>query len=523
MTSWLEWIKKNAIFFSAVLVLVLITVNTGIVYYNDWVLKKNIRVKAETERAIFLTNQLWNQVVRNVDVGMRGFAITKADGLLSPMRDGIRDNPKIQTELRALTASQGFDKPIAIDSIGFAVGNFIRATEEMVALIRIDSMREFREKLSKDPGRDAWQIYARNSAKINDFENSLNEHAQEQYSNASNRTVIVQVILNIIALPTLIFLIFRINRDWKVRRELFSKLDKNNREFLFNPGESEGTVKEDQVIDASIANFKTATHFISQISNGNFAATWDSMTPENEALNTKNLAGELVRMRDKLKKIKADDEVRNWTTEGIAKFSDVLRHQQDNLQALSLDILTFLTKYLGAQQGCLFVLNDDDGESGEYLDMTACYAFEKRKHITKRIEIGQGIIGQVYMEKEAVLMTDVPQGYTEITSGLGHRTPTSLLIVPMKYNEKVEAVIELAGFRQIARHEIDFMERVGELTASALGTARRNERLRVILDQSKMQTEQLRAQEEEMRQNMEEMQATQEALVREQNERKQDF
>jgi transcriptional regulator with GAF, ATPase, and Fis domain len=313
-------------------------------------------------------------------------------------------------------------------------------------------------------------------------------------------------------------MIFRINRDRKNRINLFLKLEENNREFLFNPGTDLGRINENQVIDNSIRNLKQATQFISQVSSGDFTVQWEGITKDNKSVNDKNLVGELTRMRDNMKSIKAQDEIRNWTSEGLAKFSDVIRQNQNNIQSLSYDVLVYLTKYMNAQQGCLFVLQEDIEDGHLYLEMTACYAFNRKKHVTKRLEIGQGVIGQAYLEGTPVLLTDVPNGYTEITSGLGESTPTSILVVPMKYNEKIEAVIEIAGFEKFEKHQVEFMEKVGEITASTLGSVKNTEKMQHLVDQFKSQTEQLKAQEEELRQNMEEMEATQEALRRSDSE-----
>jgi CHASE3 domain sensor protein len=512
--KFISLIKRHALISAAILVLVFISANTAIVYYNNWILERTTEVKKETERAIYQTDQIWNQVVRNVDIGMRGYALTKEERLLQPTRDGERDMKGIVKELREITSRQGFQHPKAIDSIETAVNAFIKTTLQMVELAKADNLEQLRVELSKDPGKDAWNAYNVNATKIKNFENERKAEADKSYEMANSRTVWMQMFVLVIALPTLGFMIFRVNRDRKNRRDLFLKLEKNNREYLFNPGTEIGRINENQVIDNSIRNFKQATQFISQVSSGNFSVQWEGVTKENSAVNDKNLAGELIRMRDNMKNIKAQDEIRNWTTEGLAKFSDVIRQNQNNIQSLSYDVLVYLTKYMNAQQGCLFVLQEDIEDGHMYLEMTACYAFNRKKHVSKRIEIGQGVIGQAYLEGSPVLLTDVPNGYTEITSGLGESTPTCILVVPMRYNEKIEAVIEIAGFDKFEKHQVEFMEKVGEITASTLGSVRNTEKMQHLVDQFKTQTEQLKAQEEELRQNMEEMEATQEALRR---------
>lgn len=517
-------IKRHALISSTILLLLLVVGSIVIAILNHFALQRKDAVAAEVKQANDQTEQVWDQVVRNVDIGMRGYALVRNDSLtteeqvkslLEPLNTGKRDLDTIVARIEKITKKQGFKQPEAIDSVRAVAKDFIETAEAMVALVKNNQMDEFRKQLRSDPGKQSWIRYDKPKQIIKAFEDDLGEKAKQSYEGASQFSLIFQIILGVIALPTLGFMIYKINNDRVARRNLFLKLDKNNREFLFNPGgATEKRINENEVIDSSIRNFKSATAFISQVSNGNFGVQWDGITTENAKLNTSNLAGELMQMRDRMKMIKAQDEIRNWITEGLAKFSDVIRKNDSNINELSYDVLVYLTKYMNAQQGCLFVVQEDLEDSHEYLEMTACYAFNRRKHLTKRLEIGSGIIGQVFLEGTSTLLTDVPNGYTEITSGLGDGTPTSILIVPMKYNQKVEAVIELAGFEKFEKYQIEFMEKVGEITASTLGSVKNTEKMQHLVNQFKSQTEQLRAQEEELRQNMEEMEATQEAMRR---------
>jgi hypothetical protein len=84
----------------------------------------------------------------------------------------------------------------------------------------------------------------------------------------------------------------------------------------------------------------------------------------------------------------------------------------------------------------------------------------------------------------------------------------------MKYNERVEAVLELASFVKFEPHEVEFLEKAGEVIASSIYATKTNERTTKLLKETQEQAEVLKAQEEELRQNMEEMQATQEDMRR---------
>jgi PAS domain S-box-containing protein len=138
--------------------------------------------------------------------------------------------------------------------------------------------------------------------------------------------------------------------------------------------------------------------------------------------------------------------------------------------------------------------------------------------LEKKVPPGKGLVGQCYLEGDTIYMKEVPQDFVNITSGLGDARPNCVLIVPLKLNDKIEGVIELASLKPFAEHEIEFIEKLGETLASAIITVRSAESTNILLEQTQQQAEEMRAQEEEMRQNMEELQATQEQMHRKNEE-----
>ncbi|MFC2479822.1 MAG: GAF domain-containing protein, partial [Bacteroides sp.] len=101
-----------------------------------------------------------------------------------------------------------------------------------------------------------------------------------------------------------------------------------------------------------------------------------------------------------------------------------------------------------------------------------------------------------------------------LTSGIGQAPPTELLLVPLKTDEELLGVLELASVRGFQPHEIEFVKMVSSSIASTLLTAQSNQRNADLLQQAQAQQVQMREQEEEMRQNLEEIQATQEEMER---------
>jgi uncharacterized membrane protein len=214
-----------------------------------------------------------------------------------------------------------------------------------------------------------------------------------------------------------------------------------------------------------------------------------------------------------------NERKRNWVTEGLTSITDILR-TQGNANHVFDDILAQLIKYLNANQGGLYVVHgrEEGDEENVSIRMVACYAYSRKKYLNQTFEVGEGLIGQCYLEEDVIYMTDIPSDYVRISSGLGEGTPTSLLLMPLKVNDVMEGIVEIASFHPLEPHEIEFISKAGENIASFVQGHRINERTAKLLEDTQMQAEQMRAQEEEMRQNLEELAATQEEMHRKERE-----
>jgi hypothetical protein len=228
------------------------------------------------------------------------------------------------------------------------------------------------------------------------------------------------------------------------------------------------------------------------------------------------LGQSLLDMRYNLQLFAEADKKRNWATQGLATFSDILRTNTD-LNNLCAKIIAALVKYIGANQGGIFLLRDI-GKDQPYLELISGYAYDRQKYLTKRIEVGEGLLGQCILEGDYILLTEIPKNYIQITSGLGMATPTCILILPLKINNEIYGAIELASFSIIEEHQITFLQKVGENIASSIASVQVNNSTKSLLSEAQLMSEELRAQEEEMRQNMEELTATQEEMTRKETE-----
>lgn len=261
-------------------------------------------------------------------------------------------------------------------------------------------------------------------------------------------------------------------------------------------------------INTALSNFveglKSIVGFSRSIGAGDFNTDFTPLSKDD------SLGNNLLIMRDNLKLVSEEDRKRNWTTGGLAKFSELLREESDNVSSLTEKLIAELVAYLKANQGGVFVLEGQ--EDTAYMCLKSCYAWDRRKFIDQQIYLGDGLVGQSWLEQDVLYLTDVPADYIKITSGLGKALPKSLLIVPMISNDQVYGVIEIASFNEFQEHEIEFVKRLAESTAATIASASVNERTKVLLEQTQVNTKQLRKHEEDLVFNQQEMKKNQKLL-----------
>ena len=101
-------------------------------------------------------------------------------------------------------------------------------------------------------------------------------------------------------------------------------------------------------------------------------------------------------MRDSLQhanaeeeKRKVEDSKRAWANEGFALFSDILRQNSNSIDNLADEVVRNLVKYFSVNQAGMFIINDDD-KNDVFFQYMAAYAWDRKKYVTKRIELERG-------------------------------------------------------------------------------------------------------------------------------------
>lgn len=223
-----------------------------------------------------------------------------------------------------------------------------------------------------------------------------------------------------------------------------------------------------------IAGLKKAVNFSQALSNGDFTSSFQPISEKDSLGNT------LLRLKESLIKSQEEESVRKQeeiqrqkTNEGLTMFAEILRQHSENIQDLADTVISSLVNFMNANQGALFFLNDEDTENVFY-ELIGAYAYNRKKYLSKEIKPGEGLVGAVALEKYTVYMTDIPEDYIDIESGTGSANPRSVLIVPLKIEDQVLGVIELASFNEFKKEEIATVEKIAESIASSLSNAKIN-------------------------------------------------
>lgn len=327
--------------------------------------------------------------------------------------------------------------------------------------------------------------------------------------------IIISIIISIIII--VIGITIFINSFAKIIIKLenvISDLAKGKQVTQFKYKRNDEIGKITNSINTLADGLRNTSQFASEMGRGEFNTSFKPLSQEDVLGNSLlNMRQSLIQAQEEQQKRKLEDEKQNWATQGLAQFGEILRQNNNNIEKLSYDIIKNLVSYCNLNQGAIFILNDED-DNNKFLELTACYAYEKRKYVDRRIEIGEGLVGACFYEKKTVHLEDIPDGYILITSGLGLATPKELLIVPLVLNEVVYGVLELASFNSFKDFEIQFIEKIAESIASTVSSVKINLRTSGLLEKSREQAEINRIQEEEMRQNLEELRLAKEEAAR---------
>ncbi|HEV8271111.1 MAG TPA: HAMP domain-containing protein [Chitinophagaceae bacterium] len=214
--------------------------------------------------------------------------------------------------------------------------------------------------------------------------------------------------------------------------------------------------------------------------------------------------GEVEELKDTINQMIANlkqttlrNQEQDWLKSNLAKFTQMLQGQKD-LNTVTRRILSELAQVVNAQKGMFYIFEQDESFKNQKLKLFSAYAFGEEVKVQKEFALGEGLVGQCALEKERILLTNVPKNYTKISSGLGKASPLNLIVLPVLFEKEIKAVIELASFDTFSETHLDFLSQLTESIGIVLNTIEANTRTESLLVQSQSLTDELRRTNEEL-------------------------
>ncbi|MFN6464761.1 MAG: response regulator [Nostoc sp. DedVER02] len=192
------------------------------------------------------------------------------------------------------------------------------------------------------------------------------------------------------------------------------------------------------------------------------------------------------------------NDEQNWLKSNLAEFTQMLQGQRNLENATSL-ILSNLAPLVGASQGVFYAMTSIDNQP--VLKLLSSYAYKKRKNLANQFRLGEGLVGQCALEKQRILLTQVPNDYIRINSGLGEAPPLNIIVLPVIFETEVSAVIELASFSPFSHLHLTFLEQLSENLGVFLNNIASQLQTQQLLEESVALTEELQTQQEELQQS----------------------
>src|ERR1700723_1064336 len=191
----------------------------------------------------------------------------------------------------------------------------------------------------------------------------------------------------------------------------------------------------------------------------------------------------------------------DWLKTNLARFTGMLQGQRD-LTTVGRMLLSELAPLVSAQQGVIYQMhNEEEGAMGPL----SAFADDGNDVHLRRLRIGEGLVGQCAAEKRRMVITDVPPNTISIRSGLFQATPRNVIVLPVLFEDRVKAVIELASLSTFTASQLAFLEQLTTSIGIVLNSIEATMQTEGLLKQSQQLATELQTQQKELQQTNEQL------------------
>ncbi|MGI8502461.1 MAG: response regulator, partial [Hassallia sp.] len=406
--------------------------------------------------------------LKDAETGQRGYLITGSEDYLQPYNAAIPVIDKKITELRRLTADNPSQQR-RLDAVESLTQKRIARLKEVIEIRKTQGVARISQPLVIDQGKMIMDNIRRVVSEIETEELRLLKQrsaAAEAATRQMNYSIAFGIPLYLLLLTLIAFFLNR--------------------------------------------NISRPLEEVSQVAEKIAAGDLDTSIPtDNRRDEIGILAQTFNKMIANLRLTNHQTAERDWLKTNLAKFSRILQGQR-NLKAVSQLILRELAPLVSAHHGVFYLMTTQEEKPS--LTLLGTYAYRERKHLANRFQLGEGLVGQCALEKQRILLTEVPNDYIKINSGLGEATPMNIIVLPAVYEERVLAVIELASFERFSDIHLTFLDQLSESIGIVLDNIVAYQRTEDLLNSSRSLTEELRNQQEELVQSNQRLEEQAETL-----------
>lgn len=416
-------------------------------------------------------------ILKEAESGQRGFLITGDSRFLEAYQGSFAAVTEKVSEVKRLTS----DNPTQQSDV-----------EQLRSLVqqRITYLGFLIEKKRKnEPISDSLMLIGRSLMseakslvqKMQGVEDQLLRQRTDNLNRFAASTPVFILLASIIAIVVTVVSFLRVLKDYNQRAAMQAELEKKDQEISRRLSAIE-----------SIAN---------QISLGNYKITIDD--EGKDALGS--IAGSLNKMAASLDESFTSLSDREWLQTGVASLNEIVIIDQD-LHALSHNVLNFVTEYSTCQAGAFYILNSEG-----VLELKSAYALSGnyKKDV---VQLGEGFVGQAALSPKLREATGVAVDNYTLSYISGELRPAAVIAIPLVYNRVVKGVIELASIDQFTARERLFFETISFNTGVAINTAQSRQRVQELLEETQSQSEELQAQHSELENINAELEAQAEKL-----------
>ena len=206
-------------------------------------------------------------------------------------------------------------------------------------------------------------------------------------------------------------------------------------------------------------------------------------------------------MIDNLRLTTDRNKEQDWLKTNLARFTGMLQGQRD-LTTVGRMLLSELAPLVNAQQGVIYQMGTD--ESAEMMLLSA-YADDAPNGHARQLRVGEGLVGQCAAEKRRMLITEMPAHVVSIRSGLFKALPLNVIVLPVLFEDRVKAVIELASLSSFTASHLAFLEQLTASIGIVLNSIEATMQTEGLLKQSQQLATELQTQQKELQQTNEQL------------------